>query len=155
MQSSCGEWKAEVSLKTLQPWTESELSAVDEVVPFVETVSATLSEMGYTRNDVFGVRLALEEALVNAIKHGHRHDPSRLVKVRSWLTRGAAVLEIEDQGEGFDVSDLPDPTAVENLERSCGRGVYLMQSYMSWIRYNDRGNCVTLCKYPSATQVAK
>jgi serine/threonine-protein kinase RsbW len=56
------------------------------------------------------------------------------------------VIEIEDEGDGFDPDALPDPSALENLERSCGRGVFLMRHYMTSVRYNRRGNRVTMWK---------
>jgi serine/threonine-protein kinase RsbW len=56
------------------------------------------------------------------------------------------VIEIEDEGEGFDPGDVPDPTADENLERPCGRGIHLMRAFMTSIEYLDRGNRVVLIK---------
>ena len=62
------------------------------------------------------------------------------------------LAEVRDQGPGFDPSRVPDPLAVENLEREGGRGLHLMRAYMSWVRYNDTGNCVTLCKRRAVSQ---
>ncbi|MGH7171747.1 MAG: ATP-binding protein, partial [Gemmataceae bacterium] len=89
---------------------------------------------------------ALEEALVNAIKHGHKFDPSKEVQLRYYLTAECLLAEIEDQGCGFKPEDVPNPFAPENLERPSGRGLLLMQNYMTWVRYNDAGNCVTMCR---------
>jgi serine/threonine-protein kinase RsbW len=116
------------------------------MLPLIEDVVTAMATLGYPQKDLFGVRLALEEAVINSIKHGHHHDPSKRVEVRYRVDRRRVLLEVEDQGEGFAPSTIPDPTAVENLDRCCGRGLLLMRSYTTWMRYNGRGNCLTLCK---------
>ena len=106
----------------------------------------TLEGMGYTDRDLFGMRLALEEALVNAIKHGNKLSDDKVVKVACKLNGRSARVVIRDQGEGFDPGDVPDPTADENLDRPCGRGIMLMRSFMTEVSYADRGREVTLVK---------
>ena len=101
---------------------------------------------GYTDRDVFGMRLSLEEALVNAVKHGHHYDASKQVRVRYQVSTRQAVVEVVDEGKGFDPHRVPDPLTQDNLQRSSGRGVYLMRQYMTWVRYNKEGNTLTLCK---------
>jgi serine/threonine-protein kinase RsbW len=118
----------------------------EEVVPALDRVSAALSAAGYPERDAFALRLALEEALVNALKHGHRCDPSKEVRLRYRVTAEEAVAEVEDQGPGFDPAAVPDPLAPENLEKPSGRGLLLMRRYLSWLRFNERGNVVTLCR---------
>jgi serine/threonine-protein kinase RsbW len=117
-----------------------------EVVPLLERVASAMGAAGYPGQDVFAVRLALEEALVNALKHGHKNDPGKQVAVRYDVTGEHVVAQVEDEGPGFDPGAVPDPLAPENLEKSCGRGLLLMRHYLSWVRYNARGNAVTLCK---------
>ena len=111
-----------------------------------ERIVKLLQLLQYHDRDVFGVRLALEEALVNAIKHGNRMDPAKTVRICCQLTYEKIRLEIEDQGPGFSLEEVPDPTADENLERPCGRGIMLMRAFMSLIEYNTRGNRVILEK---------
>jgi serine/threonine-protein kinase RsbW len=79
---------------------------------------------------VFAIRIALEEAIVNAIKHGNRQDPTKKVFVEAKVTPKRAEITIEDQGEGFVRHCVPDPTAEENLHKCSGRGVLLIESYM-------------------------
>jgi len=105
-----------------------------------------LEELRYDERDVFGVRLAIEEALVNAIKHGNQMDPNKTVRIACRIGHQKVRIEIEDQGEGFQPEDVPDPTADENLERPCGRGIMLMRAFMSTISYNETGNLVILEK---------
>ncbi|QDT93036.1 ATP-binding protein [Gimesia algae] len=100
----------------------------------------------YPDKDVFSVRLALEEALVNAIKHGNRMSPDKSVEIKCWISDERVRIEIQDEGEGFDRSHVPDPTLLENLERPCGRGIMLMGAFMNLIEYNEQGNKVILEK---------
>jgi serine/threonine-protein kinase RsbW len=96
--------------------------------------------------EIFSVRLALEEALVNAIKHGNQMDQTKKVQVSYRFVADRFEVLITDEGPGFDPSDVPDPTAVENLERPCGRGLMLMRHYMTEVAYNERGNGVSMVK---------
>lgn len=100
----------------------------------------------YPERDVFAVRLALEEAIVNAIKHGNRMSPDKSVEINCWINDERVRIEIEDEGEGFVRDEVPDPTLLENLERPCGRGIMLMGAFMNLIEYNEQGNKVTLEK---------
>ena len=105
-----------------------------------------MEAMGYPMRDVFAVRLALEEALVNAIKHGNRMDPSKSVKIECKIAEDRVLITIEDEGPGFDVNAVPDPTAEENLDKPGGRGIMLMRSFMNRVEYNEKGNRVILEK---------
>jgi serine/threonine-protein kinase RsbW len=97
-------------------------------------------------HDLFSIKLALEEALVNAIKHGNQYDPKKKVRIAYSILPDRFVVKITDEGEGFDPADVPDPTAVENLERPCGRGLMLMRHYMTEVSYGDRGSSVLMAK---------
>jgi serine/threonine-protein kinase RsbW len=127
-------------------WRCRKLSRPAEVVPVLESVVADLEATGYSHKETFAVRLALEEALVNAIKHGHKGDPGKEVCLSYRLTPCCFLAEVQDQGPGFRPEDVPDPLDPANWERSSGRGLLLMHSYMTWVRYNDTGTCVTMCK---------
>ena len=115
-----------------------------------ERIVARLESLGYSMRDVFGIRLALEEALVNAIKHGNGLDPDKTVRVNCLIEDDFLRVEIEDQGPGFNMGDVPDPTAEENLERPCGRGIMLIRSFMTSVEYNAKGNRVVLEKRRTA-----
>jgi serine/threonine-protein kinase RsbW len=97
-------------------------------------------------HDVFSIKLALEEALVNAIKHGNQMDHSKKVRIAYRLLPDRFEVHITDEGPGFDPGDVPDPTAAENLERPCGRGLMLMRHYMSEVAFTGRGNGVRMSK---------
>jgi serine/threonine-protein kinase RsbW len=99
-----------------------------------------------SEKDIFGIRLALEEALVNAIKHGNQMDRGKKVTVSSVVQTERIDIRVTDEGHGFDPADVPDPTAVENIERPCGRGLMLMRHYMNEVVYHGGGNSVTMSK---------
>jgi serine/threonine-protein kinase RsbW len=111
-----------------------------------EQIEQLLHERQAHDHDIFSIRLALEEALVNAIKHGNQMDPAKKVRISYRLLADRFEVAISDEGTGFNPNDVPDPTAAENLERPCGRGLMLMRHYMSEVRYNDRGNAVVMSK---------
>jgi len=100
----------------------------------------------YSERDVFSIKLALEEALVNAIKHGNQMDRTKQVRISYSVEPDRFEVHITDEGSGFDPEDVPDPTAVENLERPCGRGLMLMRHYMSEVVFHPPGNSVRMCK---------
>ena len=93
---------------------------------------------------LFAIKLALEEGLINAIKHGNKLDKNKKVQVTALVTDEQAEITIEDEGPGFDRSSVPDPTTEENLERLHGRGILLMEAYMhdiEWSRGGRRVRC--------------
>ena len=109
-----------------------------------------LEEHSYPSHDVMGVRLALEEVLMNAIKHGNKKDPAKVVRIQYAVTKEKVWVEVEDQGDGFRPEEVPDPTLPENLERPGGRGVFLIQRFMSAVEYSARGNQVRITKLRTA-----
>ncbi len=96
-----------------------------------------------------------KKRLINAIQHGNRDDPARSVHVGFQVWRESVVLEVQDEGEGFNLMEVANPLAKENLERLSGRGLLLMRQYMDWVRFNARGNLVAMCKYRNTASAAK
>jgi serine/threonine-protein kinase RsbW len=129
---------------------EETLRSTAELERVLAPLAADLAAAGFAEKDVFAVRLALEEALVNAIRHGNDSDPAKEARLRYEITPERVVAEVEDQGPGFDPDKVPDPLAPENLEKPSGRGLFLIRCYMTWVRFNECGNRVTLCKTRSA-----
>ncbi|MFK7789261.1 MAG: ATP-binding protein [Phycisphaeraceae bacterium] len=124
-------------------WTIPSIDAAAAEV-LQEIIEAT-EQHGY-KDSVFAVRLALDEALVNAVKHGNKSDPDKVVQVEFSIDADRIVIQVEDQGPGFVPDELPDPTAEENVGRPHGRGVMLMRAYMTQVAFNKRGNRVILTK---------
>ncbi len=115
----------------------------------VEVIRAILEHLrreAWGEQELFAVHMSLEEAVMNAIKHGNRHDEQKAVRVSAKCNAEYLYVRIADQGSGFDPRLVPDCTAEENLERECGRGLMLMRCYMDDVRYNRRGNTVELFK---------
>jgi serine/threonine-protein kinase RsbW len=100
----------------------------------------------FSEIEIFSIKLALEEAIVNAIKHGNQMDRGKSVRVAYRIQTDRFDVLVVDEGPGFDPLDVPDPTAPENLERPCGRGLLLMRHYMSHIEYRGAGNIVFMSK---------
>jgi serine/threonine-protein kinase RsbW len=121
------------------------LRSLEEVAPILNRLAAEMHVRGYPRRDAFAVRLALEEAVVNAIKHGHRVLPDEPVQVSYLVADEWMLVEVEDRGSGFVPSLVPDPRAQKNLEKPPGRGLLIMRHYMTWVRFFGRGNIVTMC----------
>ncbi len=111
-----------------------------------DRVLTALERHRYSPETTFAIKLALEEALTNAIKHGNGSDASKRIVIRYFVSDERTVLMVRDEGDGFRLEDVPDPTADENLERPSGRGLMLMQAYMSEVRFNPSGNEVWMLK---------
>jgi serine/threonine-protein kinase RsbW len=100
--------------------------------------------LGFPRKDLFAVKLALDEAVVNAFRHGTRGEPGKTVRVTYLVTLAEVVVEIADDGPGFDPGRVPDPTVPGSASRVTPRGLFLMRVYMTGVSFNRQGNQVTL-----------
>jgi serine/threonine-protein kinase RsbW len=121
----------------------SETAASKQVL---DEVLRALKAQHWLPHDVFGVHLAMHEALVNAILHGNRLAADKRVHVSCRMSPELISIEITDEGEGFNPVTLPDPTDPDRLESPGGRGVMLMKAFMSRVDFNERGNCVVMEK---------
>jgi len=111
-----------------------------------KTIMDRVEAQHYDDQSTFAIRLALEEGLMNAIKHGNRHDPKKTVHVEAKVTPKATEITIEDQGKGFHRETVPDPCADENLLKCSGRGILLMEAYMDEVKYSQGGRRVRMVK---------
>jgi serine/threonine-protein kinase RsbW len=111
-----------------------------------EEIENLLKVHEFSERDIFSVKLALEEALVNAIKHGNQMDKAKKVRLAYRVDPERFEITIADEGPGFNPDDVPDPVAFENLERPCGRGLLLMRHYMTEVAFHPPGNRVFMCK---------
>jgi len=106
---------------------------------------------GYSEDEIFAIKLALEEALTNAIKHGNRCDPGKCVTVRYAVTPEILVVLVRDEGEGFSPDKVPDPTSADRLNIPNGRGIMLLRAYMDELEYRDQGREVRFVKRRTAS----
>ncbi len=100
----------------------------------------------YEAEVTFAIKLALEEALTNAVRHGNDNDASKQLVVRYLVDPQRTIIMVRDEGHGFTPTKVPDPTSDENLERPSGRGIMLMQAYMTRVHFNKAGNEVWMLK---------
>ena len=129
-------------------WIEKQLPTRLETIREAEMeVVNRLESLGYNEDICFAVRLAFEEAIVNAMKHGNRMDPDRHVLLAYRASPERVEIRVRDEGDGFDPCGIPDPTADENLRKPCGRGIMLMRSYMDEVSYSSSGTEVLMVKY--------
>jgi len=106
-----------------------------------------MEEKGFSQDDVFAVHLAVEEAFLNAVKHGNKMDPLKKVTLH-WLIDAEKVdIQLQDEGEGFQPESIPDPRFGENLYRPEGRGLLLINAYMHLAEYNEQGNGLHMVRY--------
>ena len=128
---------------TLDRTIPSDLASGHKVL---EDLLARFESEGWNSRDMFGIRLALEEAVVNAIKHGNCLDCSKVVHVLCHSTVEKIWIKVSDQGRGFDPKAVPDCTDPEHIDIPSGRGIMLMRNFMSRVEYNQKGNVVELEK---------
>ena len=123
----------------------SDLALMNGVLEYLQDRVAKLGLIKPERSNLF---IALDEAFVNAVKHGNKSDPSKLVRITAELTPQEASFTVEDEGEGFDIKQIPDPCDPANLFRTSGRGVLLIYNIMDEVEYNAQGNRVKMVKRP-------
>jgi len=121
-------------------------SALNAYQEFVESLLKDLEALGWQQCDLFGVHMALEESISNAIRHGNKQDLAKRVEVECRYSDERFWLRVCDEGVGFVPEAVPDCCAPERLEVPGGRGLTLIRAFMSWVEYNEQGNCVTMEK---------
>ena len=114
--------------------------------PHMQQILDELKRLGWEGRDLFGVELALEESLSNAIRHGNQLDENKQVLLECKASSKRFWLRVCDEGAGFQPQLVPDCTAEDNLECPGGRGLALIKAYMTHVEYNECGNCVTMEK---------
>ena len=123
----------------------SDLALMNTVL---EYLLARVDSLGLVKVEQSNLYVALDEAFVNAVKHGNRNDPTKLIRVTAELSPHEAIFTIEDEGEGFDVREIPDPCDAANLFKSTGRGVLLIYNIMDEVEYSEGGARLRMVKRP-------
>jgi serine/threonine-protein kinase RsbW len=109
-------------------------NAIDEITGIV----------GVKQDDYGKIMVAALEAVNNAIIHGNKSDPGKLVDVEIDFKDNDITITVTDEGNGFRPEKIPDPTLPENIEELSGRGVFLMSKLADSIKFNEKGNSVTM-----------
>jgi serine/threonine-protein kinase RsbW len=124
-------------------------SKAEVATALVRDVVRRLKRYEWLDKDVFGIHMALEEALMNAIKHGNANDCTKKIFAVIRIRENSFYSKIRDEGQGFDPDSVPDPCDETNLLKDCGRGVALIRNLVDEVNYNSAGNTVEFCKLKS------
>jgi serine/threonine-protein kinase RsbW len=129
--------------------TESIPSDLEEKNPLIDRIVGVLLKEGFLgqEEDEMWTRLCLDEALVNAIRHGNKYDASKEVTVTVSASPAKWNVLIEDEGKGFKPTDVPDPEDPDSLLLEGGRGIVMMRSFMSRTTHYRNGAAVLLEKF--------
>ena len=117
------------------------------VVDVFNQIQPGLKAAGFSEEDIFAIHLSLEEAFINAVKHGNKMEPSKAVKVDYAIESDKIEICMTDEGEGFDPEVIPDPRYGDNLYKPAGRGMLLMRSFMDVLEYSKKGNSLRMIRY--------
>lgn len=122
-----------------------EVASQSESLSIVERMIEEVRDLYNVSEDTFGnILVAITEAVTNAMHHGNKSDPAKKVRIQYGCVHNTLTFTITDEGKGFDFYNLPDPTAPENLEKECGRGIFLMKHLADQLIFSDAGRVVEL-----------
>ena len=139
------------SVQDLHEHIEFEVpSAISLMHIVLEYLMKRVEKLGVVKAEQSNLFVALDEAFVNAVKHGNKFDAKKLVRIIAEVSSAEARFTIEDEGEGFDVNSIPDPLDPTNLFKTSGRGVLFIYNIMDEVKYNERGNRLTMIKRSDA-----
>jgi len=125
-----------------------QIPSLTENLRIVESFIDNVKEKFNLNDDIYGnIMISVTESVNNAIHHGNGHDKSKNVSITLYLNENQIRFSVQDQGEGFDFNNLPDPTAPDNLEKTGGRGIFIMKNLADEIRFNNEGREVELVFY--------
>ena len=144
LQSSSGNFHSTGPLLQIEQSIRSEVSAIS---PLVDKFMAFIKKCQCARGNEIDVEISLREALANSVVHGNREDPGKNIYVScSCVPDEEVSIVVRDEGSGFSSTELPDPTAAEQLRSMHGRGIYLMKSLMDEVRFERGGTTVYMRK---------
>ncbi len=131
-----------------QPFKVKETLSTDvkRIIPFTTRIAGKVLALTDSDEEAFNVKLALEEALTNAMRHGNKLDPALKVDIVIQADKKKIMLDVHDEGNGFDFERLPDPTSGAYVERPSGRGIFLMRKLMDSLEFYDGGRGIKMVK---------
>ena len=122
-----------VTLETSELKYASRIEAVAEAAA---AVSEFMNRIGVSEDIAFGVDMAVREAVTNAVVHGNKLDPAKAVQLKLRNTPDSFEIVVHDEGPGFDLSQIPDPTNSENSLKTSGRGIFFMRNFMDQVEWS-------------------
>jgi serine/threonine-protein kinase RsbW len=130
------------------PWTLDRTlpSDPDVCADVMRVMVDALTDRDWSDKEVFGLHMAMEEAIQNAVRHGNQCSPDKTVELTITITDDSFEATVTDQGNGFDPAGVPCPTDDANLDRCSGRGLALINNYADEATYNATGNSLTIKK---------
>src|SRR5258708_4903822 len=133
--------------ETVERFLDSTLESVDDAE---ELALVEAEKAGVPEDDLHKIAMSVRESMVNAVVHGNRYSAHKKIHVTVSNGPGRLEIKIVDQGEGFELTEVPDPLEEENLLRNSGRGIFLMKAFMDEVQVRGAqtaGTEVTLVKY--------
>ena len=129
-------------------WTFEKVFLTEQIgaVELTETIGDALKNNGWSDQDIYAIILSLTEAVVNANEHGNKGVAGKKVAIECAVTDDFFLCSIEDEGEGFNYKEVPNPCLDENLCVPHGRGLKLISHFMSRVWYNVKGNKIFMIK---------
>jgi len=121
-------------------------SVISLMHSILEYLMKRVEKVGVVNPETSNLFVALDEAFVNAVKHGNKYDSAKIVRITADVSPEEARFTIEDEGDGFNVAEIPDPLDPQNLFKTSGRGVLFIYNIMDEVKYNERGNRLTMVK---------
>lgn len=121
-------------------------SSLSAYLEFVQEILDKMERMGWDKSVLFGIHVALEESISNAIRHGNGEDPQKQVHVECKIDPRRFWASVCDEGNGYAADSVPDCRSPENLEAPGGRGLALIRAYMTRVEVRDNGSCLVMEK---------
>ena len=124
-------------------------SRIESIEEAAGAVAQIAERCGYDETALFGIDMAVREAVTNAVLHGNREDPTLPVEVSFINGANELTLIVRDRGKGFDPASVPDPTSEQNLMSASGRGILFMRNFMDtveWTTHPEGGTLVRMTK---------
>ena len=135
-----------MTVETTELTLPSRIEAVNEAAA---AVARMLSDLGADEQIAFGLDMAIREAVTNAVLHGNKQDESKEVHVNIKSSPEAIEISVHDEGQGFNPTEVPDPTAAENIMKTSGRGIFFMRNFVDeveWLIRPEGGTTVKMIK---------
>jgi len=121
--------------KSFELTIPSRLEALDAVQHLVEQAA---KEFNLTDEIAYWIELSVSESMINAIRHGNKSDPTKAASLKISSDGHAIEVIVEDEGKGFNLEDLADPTDAQNLLKPSGRGILIIRSFMDEVNLSTR-----------------